>query len=228
MLFTLMLVCAAAMTLPPLPYSSNSLYPFLSEHALTVHYLGHHAAYLNNLNNAVDSLRSAPETKHLAKQGIDWLLLHLDELPTEYRVIVANQGGGFVNHDFFWQSMRPYGTGPRSPLETTMRELIKSFGSWEAAQAKFSLEASRVFGSGWVWLCWDIRDASLEIRITSNQETPFSDVNVVPVLTLDIWEHSYYIDYERDRNSYITRFWEVVDWARVESRLLDVLVSDEL
>lgn len=215
---------AQNLPVPPLPYSYSSLVPFISEHALRVHHLGHHASYTSQLNAVLEHLRWNPELKHLAKMGVDELLHNLELVPEEYRQDARRAGGGFVNHDLFWNVLSPWGGHPPTQESDTIQErrlatvIDKSFGSFEDMQYAFSNAASMFSGSGWAFLYYDHEEASLDIVVTENNNTPAMNPKTTPILVLDLWEHAYYLDYENRKDVYITNFWGSVDWARVSTR----------
>jgi len=196
--------------LPELTFHYNSLEPYIDSTTMYVHYNSHHAAYANNLNKALEKY---PE---LYKKDALELLKNLNELPTEIKTAVRNNGGGYYNHNFFWSILAPAGTANMSPrLE---KKIIKSFGKVDDFKAEFEKAATSRFGSGWVWL---IKDNSGKLRIisTPNQDNPLmpdAEVKGTPVLTLDVWEHAYYLKYQSKRAAYAKAFWNVVNWKEVE------------
>jgi len=196
--------------LPELTFHYNSLEPYIDSATMYIHYNSHHATYVNNFNKA---LEKHPE---LYKKDALELLKNLNELPTEIQTAVRNNGGGYYNHNFFWSILAPAGTASMSPkLE---KKIIKNFGKVDDFKAEFEKAATGRFGSGWVWL---IRDDSGKLRIisTPNQDNPLmpmAEVKGTPVLTLDVWEHAYYLKYQSKRAAYAKAFWNVVNWKEVE------------
>ena len=199
-----------AFELPPLPYEFNKLEPFIDAQTVEIHYTKHHATYLKNLNTALEKY---PE---LGNRSIETLLKDLDKLPDDIRTAVRNNGGGTLNHSFFWRMMGPKAGGQPSGK---LAEAIKgTFGSFEQFKEKFSAAAMGRFGSGWAWLVKD-GPGKLDIASTANQDTPLSD-GKSPLLALDVWEHAYYLKYQNRRAEYVAAWWNVVNWPEVERRLL--------
>jgi Fe-Mn family superoxide dismutase len=191
-----------AFQLPELPYSKDALAPHISAETLEYHYGKHHAGYVTKLNAAVEGTPKAE--------------MSLEE------VIKTSEGGLFNNaaqvwnHTFYWNSLSPDGGGePTGDLATMITD---SFGSFADFKEKFSAAAATQFGSGWAWL---VKNASgkLEIMATANAETPLSVDGVTPLLTCDVWEHAYYVDYRNARPKYIESFWNLVNWNFVEENL---------
>eukprot|EP00742_Colponemidia_sp_Colp-10_P002398 GILJ01002556.1.p1 GENE.GILJ01002556.1~~GILJ01002556.1.p1 ORF type:complete len:241 (+),score=35.15 GILJ01002556.1:35-757(+) len=219
----LLVACVLGQDLPvpPLPYDYNALEPFIDEPTMRVHHLGHHAAYAKKLSVALEELRRNPETKQLAKSGIDNILRHLDQVPSSLRNTVRNQGGGYVNHDLFWKIMSPNPAKiNREPQGQLKKAIDHTFGSFEMFKQQFIKAASSVFGSGWAWLLVDQSNNSLQITATANQDTPASVEHQVPILGLDVWEHAYYLFYQNKRDEYISNWWYVVNWPQVEQNYI--------
>ena len=198
-------------TLPPLPYAYDALEPYIDKATMEFHHDKHHAAYVANLNKA---LESAPE---LSGKTLEELLANgLAAVPESIRTAVRNHGGGTINHDLFWNIMGPNTGGPPSG---NLAEALKSvFGGYDQFKEKFSAAAMGRFGSGWAWL---VKDAAgkLDISSTANQDSPISE-GKTPLLTLDVWEHAYYLKYQNRRAEYIGAWWNVVNWPEVEKRFL--------
>jgi len=194
----------------PLPYKYSALEPYIDSTTMYIHFNNHHATYCANLNKALEKY---PE---LYKKSVIELIQGLNDLPADIQTAVRNQGGGFYNHSLFWTMMAPAGTAPLSPkLEKILTE---NFGSVDAFKIEFEKAAASRFGSGWAWL---IKDPSGKLRIisTANQDSPLlpmAEVKGKPVLTLDVWEHAYYLKYQSKRAAYIKAFWNVVNWTEVE------------
>ena len=203
-------ICLGQFKLPALQFKYNALEPFIDSTTMRIHYSFHHAAYTTNLNKALEKY---PE---LYKKDILELIQNLNELPADIQTAVRNNGGGFYNHSFFWTMLAPAGTANMSPkLE---KKLIDSFGSINAFKAEFEKAAVNRFGSGWAWL---IKDSSGKLRVisTPNQDNslmPMAEVKGKPVLTLDVWEHAYYLKYQNKRIAYVKAFWNIVNWTQVE------------
>jgi len=208
---------AQNLPLPPIPYDYNALEPHIDEATMRLHHLSHHKTYTDKLNGALEKLRADPEHKYLAKMGIDALLQHLDAVPPPLRKTVQNAGGGYVNHDFFFNSMSPSGGGDliEGPLATGLGQ---AFGNVDRFKQAFSLAALEVFGSGWAWLVWDSKAKALTVTATANQDTPAMQPGMVPLLGLDVWEHAYYLRHQSRRKDYVADFWEVVNWSEVARR----------
>ncbi len=203
--------------LPPLPYEYDALEPHIDTATMRVHHLKHHQTYTDKLNAALSKLRSDPEKKHLAKMGIDALLQHLDDVPEALRGAIRNAGGGYVNHDLFFNCMAPNGGG--EPQDEGLLAALKgAFGSLDAFKQSFTLAALEVFGSGWAWLAYDVAADALLITSTANQDTPAMQAGMLPILGLDVWEHAYYLKHQANRKAYIEAFWNVVNWPEVEQR----------
>ena len=198
-------------TLPPLPYGFDALEPFIDKTTMEIHHGKHHAAYIANVNKA---LESAPD---LAGKSLEQLLANNAALaPEAIRTAVRNNGGGHLNHSMFWTIMGPNAGGAPSGK---VGEAIKSaFGGFDQFKEKFSAAAMGRFGSGWAWL---VKDAAgkLDISSTANQDSPVSE-GKTPLLTLDVWEHAYYLKYQNRRAEYISAWWNVVNWKEVEKRFL--------
>ena len=190
----------------PLPYAFDALVPSIDAETMQLHHDKHYGAYTKNLN---DALAKAPELK---SKSIEELLANTKSLPQEVRKAIRNNGGGYYNHSLFWRMITPERNGqPQGDLAAAIN---KGFGSLDEFKAKFSKEASSVFGSGWAWLIVTPK-GDLEITSTPNQDSPIMDVAETagkPVLGLDVWEHAYYLKYKNVRADYIKNWWEIVNW----------------
>jgi Fe-Mn family superoxide dismutase len=175
---------------------------------MEIHHDKHHATYTNNLNAALEGHPA------LQAQSIDELLRGIDALPQDIQTAVRNNGGGYANHNLFWQVMSPKGGG--SPSGALGDALNATFGSFDAFQSTFAEAATKRFGSGWAWLVVD-GDGKLHVYSTANQDSPLMSGHV-PILGLDVWEHAYYLHYQNRRPDYIKAFWNVVDWGAVAER----------
>ncbi len=192
--------------LPSLKYSYAALEPHIDARTMEIHHTKHHAAYTNNLNSAV-------ENTGMAGLSIEDLLKEISKHPAGVR----NNGGGFYNHNLFWEVMSPDGGG--EPSGKLLEAINSSFGSFDAFKEGFSKAAATRFGSGWAWLVK--QDSGLIISSTPNQDNPLmdvADVKGVPVLGLDVWEHAYYLNYQNRRPDYIAAFWNVINWDEVSRR----------
>ena len=193
-------------SLSPLPYAFDALEPFIDARTMEIHHDKHHAAYVTNLNKA---LESAPE---LAGKSIDALLANgLSAVPEPIRTVVRNNGGGHWNHSLFWDLMAKNAGG--DPVGQVADAIKAKFGGFDEFKAKFAAAGIGRFGSGWAWLVKS--GDGIEVLSTANQDTPVSD-GKKPVLALDVWEHAYYLHYQNRRPVYITAWWNVVDWKKVE------------
>lgn len=194
-------------SLPDLPYAPTALEPHIDARTMEIHHGKHHAAYVNNLNAAVQGTEN--EGKSLEE-----LLANVSKLSPAIR----NNGGGHWNHSMFWQIMSPMGGG--EPGGQLRAAIDQAFGSFDEFKKQFADAAVKRFGSGWAWLCAD--DAGgVFITSTPNQDNPLMDVaekKGAPLLGLDVWEHAYYLHYQNRRPDYITAWWNVVSWDEVARR----------
>ena len=193
--------------LPDLNYGFDSLEPHIDAKTMQIHHGKHHAGYTSKLNAAV-------EGTDLEGKSIEDLLSNLDLSNSAVR----NNGGGYYNHCLFWEIMSP--NGGVSPSGNLLAAIEKAFGSFDEFKAEFSKAAATRFGSGWAWLCAH-SDGSLEICSTANQDNPIMNgigCGGSPILGLDVWEHAYYLNYQNRRPDYISGFFNVIDWAKVEEK----------
>lgn len=197
--------------LPPLPYSFDALEPYIDRETMRIHYTKHHQGYVNKLNAA---LKDYPQVSD--KSLVD-LLTRTSQIPKAIRTAVINNGGGYWNHAFFWKVMTPNST--KVPVGETKKLIEKEFGSFEEFKNVFNKAALSVFGSGWAWLVLD--KGVLKVVTTANQDCPLSQ-GLVPLLTLDVWEHAYYLTYQNKRASYSDAWWHVVNWKQVEQNYQQV------
>jgi superoxide dismutase, Fe-Mn family len=184
---------------PPLPYALDALTPNFSKETLEYHYGKHHLAYYDNLNRLIES----SETQSLQGMTLEALI------KTSSPGALFNNAGQAWNHDFFWQCLTPDQDKHALPTELESA-LNESFGSLETFRENFTKAAIAQFGSGWAWLVKDA-DGQLSIETTSNAETPLQ-MGKTCLLTCDVWEHAYYIDYRNRRPDYLAAFWEIVNW----------------
>ena len=194
-----------AYTLPNLPYAFDALEPHIDAKTMEIHHGKHHAAYVNNVNNALASHAD------LAGKSIDELMRELSKVPEAIRTAVRNNGGGHSNHSMFWKLMKKGGGG--APKGELAAAIDKKFGGFDKFQEQFTNAGMTRFGSGWAWLSVDGKK-ELQLSSSANQDTPLSD-GVTPVLGLDVWEHAYYLNYQNRRPDYIKAWWNVVDWDAV-------------
>lgn len=195
--------------LPKLKYEYNALEPHIDEMTMNIHHSKHHAAYINNLNSALEKY---PE---LQEKSIEELLTSLELIPEEIRTIVRNNGGGHFNHSLFWNILGPNKGG--EPKGILLDKINEAFGSFENFKNEFNKAAATRFGSGWAWLVVD-KEGKLKVLSTANQDTPLSE-GFKPILGLDVWEHAYYLKYQNRRPDYISAWWNVIDWDIVSQNL---------
>jgi Fe-Mn family superoxide dismutase len=199
-----------AFTLPPLPFAPDALEPHIDKATMEIHHGKHHAAYVTNLNKA---LEQAPA---LAGKSIDELLSgNLQIVPEAIKTPVRNNGGGHHNHSLFWELLNPAGKPGAAPVGKLAEAMNSTFGAFDQFKEKFTAAATTRFGSGWAWLIK--KGGKLEIISLPNQDSPVMD-NAFPVMGLDVWEHSYYLKYQNRRPEYITAFWNVVNWKVADER----------
>jgi len=184
--------------LPELPYPKNGLAPHISEETLEYHYGKHHQAYVTNLNNLI--------------AGTEFENASLEDIIRKADGGIFNNGAQVFNHTFYWNCLSP--NGGDNPGGALAEAIDKSFGSFDAFKEIFSKTAVTTFGSGWAWLVKKA-DGSLDIISTSNAGNPIRD-DYTPLLTCDVWEHAYYVDYRNARPKYVEMFWNLVNWKFVE------------
>jgi Fe-Mn family superoxide dismutase len=190
--------------LPALPYDAAALEPYIDAQTMQIHHGKHHAAYTNNLNVALEKYPA------LLEKPADALLKDLNSVPEEIRTAVRNNGGGYVNHNMFWSIMAPKAGGePKGPLGDAIKSTFNSFDSFKD---QFQKAGMGRFGSGWAWLVAD--KGVLKITSTANQDSPLSE-GMTPLLTVDVWEHAYYLKYQNRRADYLAAWWNVVNWDAV-------------
>jgi Fe-Mn family superoxide dismutase len=194
--------------LPPLKFEFNALEPAIDARTMEIHHDKHHAAYVNNLNKA---LEASPE---LLGQPVEKLLREINRVPEAIRTAVRNNGGGHANHTMFWEVLTP--GGKKAPTGALLSDLENSFVSLDGFMEKFTTAATTRFGSGWAWLVLD-GTKKLQVYSSANQDSPLMDGHT-PLLALDVWEHAYYLNYQNRRPDYIKAFWTVVNWSFVEEQ----------
>lgn len=193
-------------TLPELPYAYDALEPYIDEHTMRIHHTKHHQTYVDKLNAAIEG------HDDLQQLSVVELVKQLGSVPEKIRTAVRNHGGGHVNHSFFWPLLKK-----GVSVDSDVAEAINSrFGEFQKFKEEFSTAAALLFGSGWTWLVVD--NGKLEIMTTPNQDSPLSQ-GKTPVLGLDVWEHAYYLKYQNRRPEYISAFFEVVNWEKVNENL---------
>jgi Fe-Mn family superoxide dismutase len=198
-----------AFELPPLPYDYNALEPHIDEQTMRIHHDKHHNTYVNNLNS---TLEGRPE----ADRSLEELLADLNSLDEDIRRSVRNNGGQHSNHSMFWEIMNPNGGG--EPTGDLASAIDSSFGSFENFQEQWSNVSApgALFGSGWTWLV-AAPDGSLSIETTQNGDSPLME-GKLPIIGIDLWEHSYYLKYQNARLQYVDAWWNVVDWEEANRR----------
>ncbi|MFC2130208.1 superoxide dismutase [Bacteroidota bacterium] len=187
--------------LPELPFAKDALKSVISEESFDYHHGKHHAAYVNNLNNLI--------------KGTDNEELNLENIIMKAEGGLFNNAAQHFNHSFFWNCLSPKGGG--APNGKILDEINNSFGSFDVFKEQFSKAAATLFGSGWTWLARNA-DNKLEIMQLSNAGTPIT-LDKKPILTIDVWEHAYYIDYRNARPQFIEKFWDIVNWDFANSQL---------
>ena len=193
---------------PPLPYGYDALEPHIDAQTMQLHHDKHHAAYVNNLNAA---LEKHPELQNRSPED---LVRDLNNVPEDIRTAVRNNGGGHVNHSMFWTIMGPNGGGdPTGPIADAINQ---AFGSFDALKQQFNDAGTKRFGSGWVWLCRG-DNGQLHIETTANQDNPLTEGHF-PVLGNDVWEHAYYLKYQNRRPEYLNAWWNTINWGAVNER----------
>jgi Fe-Mn family superoxide dismutase len=194
--------------LPKLPYPYDALEPHIDARTMEIHHSKHHAAYVNNLNTALEAHAA------LKDKAVEQLLADLNAVPEAVRMAVRNNGGGHANHTLFWATMGPGGGG--EPTGSLKGAIEKAFGGFSAFKDELSKAAMTRFGSGWAWLVLDSA-GKLKVLSTANQDSPVSD-GMKPVLMVDVWEHAYYLKYQNRRADYVAAWWNTVNWGEVNRR----------
>ena len=196
-----------AFELPSLPYAFDALEPYIDAQTMEIHHTKHHAAYVSNLNAA---LEKRPE---LAGRSLEDLVRDPNQLPEDIRTAVRNNGGGHYNHSIFWTLMTPNGGG--EPKGDLAGAISNAFGDFASFKNTFTQAAMTRFGSGWAWL--GLKGGNLAVISMPNQDAPLME-NLTPVLGIDVWEHAYYLKYQNRRAEYISNWWNVVNWEEVARR----------
>jgi len=197
-----------AHTLPPLPYDAAALEPHIDAQTMQIHHGKHHAAYVNNLNAALE--------KHadLQSKSAEDLIKNLSAVPDDVRTAVRNNGGGHVNHTMFWEIMGPGKGG--APTGKIGDAITGTFGSFDAFKEQMNKGGVGRFGSGWVWLVDN--GGKLAIESTANQDNPMMEGRY-PIFGIDVWEHAYYLKYQNRRPDYLGAWWNVINWDAVSKRI---------
>ena len=196
-----------ASSVPDLAYPFDALEPHIDARTMEIHHDKHHAAYVTNLNAAL-------EGTEWMDRPIDAVLSNLEILPADKQAAVRNNGGGHANHTLFWEIMGPDGGGePSGELGAAISD---TFGSFSDLQAQVNDAGAKRFGSGWSWLVWD--GTGLAVLSTPNQDSPVME-GKTPILGVDVWEHAYYLNYQNRRPDYVAAWWNVVNWDAVAAKL---------
>jgi len=189
-----------AYELPALPYAFDALEPHIDAQTMEIHHDKHHQAYVTNLNKAI-------EGTDLGNQSAEDLVKNLNSVPENIRTAVRNNGGGHVNHTFFWNLLTPGGSS--APTGSLAAAIDAELGGLEELKSKLNAAGAARFGSGWAWLVVD--GGKLAVVSTPNQDSPLTD-GQTPVLGVDVWEHAYYLKYQNRRPDYLAAFWNVINW----------------
>jgi Fe-Mn family superoxide dismutase len=197
-----------AFTVPPLPYDYAALEPHIDEATMRIHHDKHHAAYVNNLNAALEGHAD------LQAKTIEAILSNLEAVPDAIRMAVRNNGGGHYNHTIFWEMMTP--GGAQRPGGALGKAIDSTFGSFDTFKEHFTKAGTSRFGSGWAWLSMDA-SGRLTVESTPNQDTPLS-AGRKALLGCDVWEHAYYLKYQNRRPDYMAAWWNVVNWDVIAGR----------
>lgn len=200
--------------LPALPYAYDALEPYLDARTMEIHYSKHHQAYTNNLNALVPGHEAFFDDK-----TIEEILSNVEAIPEDIRQAVINQGGGYANHNFYWKTLSPNGGG--QPTGKLAQVIDETFGSFDNMKELVIKAAVTQFGSGWGWLVVN-PDKKLEVINTLNQNSPLSQ-GKIPLLTIDVWEHAYYLKYQNRRPEFVDVIWHVMNWDEIEHRFEEAI-----
>ncbi|MBE9012627.1 superoxide dismutase [Pseudanabaenaceae cyanobacterium LEGE 13415] len=197
-----------AFELKPLPYGYDALEPYIDATTMQLHHDKHHAAYVNNLNAAIEKYSD------LQSKSVEELVTNLDQVPEDVRMAVRNNAGGHVNHTMFWEIMGSNGGG--EPNGAIAEAINNSFGSFDAFKQQFNDAGTKRFGSGWVWL---VRSSQGDLKVVStpNQDNPMTEGHT-PIMGNDVWEHAYYLKYQNRRPEYLNAWWNVLNWEEINRR----------
>ncbi len=199
-------------SLPPLAYAYDALEPHFDARTMEIHHSKHHQTYVNNLNNAVAEAG-------IVDMPVEQLISQLEKMPESARTALRNNGGGHANHALFWTILSPEGGQPTGEIAEA---LVRDLGGFDSFKASFIKAAQTRFGSGWAWLTVG-RDGKLLVESSPNQDSPLmGDIanlsGGTPILTLDVWEHAYYLNYQNRRPDYIEAFFHIINWEEVDRR----------
>jgi superoxide dismutase, Fe-Mn family len=196
--------------LPKLPYAYNALEPYIDEATMKLHHDKHHQTYVDKLNAALEPFTG------LQKLKVEDLLKDLNKIPEAGRTAIKNHGGGVLNHNMWWTILKK-----DVPITKTMSDAInQDFDSFDNFKKQLTDSAMNRFGSGWAWVV--VNNGKMEILSTANQDTPLSE-GKIPILLIDVWEHSYYLLYNQRRADYVSAFFHVIDWQQVEKNYKEAL-----
>lgn len=194
-------------TLPELGYDYDALEPFIDARTMEIHHKKHHQAYIDKLNKALDKYPK------LQNRPVEELIRNLSMIPEDIRTAVQNHGGGHANHSFFWKILKK----DVEPSGEVLKAINKKFKGIDNFKEHFKDAATTLFGSGWVWLV--LNGKELEIVKTPNQDNPINQ-GKIPILGLDVWEHTYYLKYQNRRPEYVDAFFNVINWKQVNENFL--------
>jgi superoxide dismutase, Fe-Mn family len=195
--------------LPKLNYAYDALEPFIDQKTMEIHHSKHHQAYINNLNAALDKYPNL-------NLSLEEMLANLSLVPEDIRVAVQNNGGGTYNHNLFWELLKI--NNGETPKGALLEAINKAFGSFDQFKEVFGNAAKTRFGSGWAWLMVT-PNKELKVVSTANQDVPFNVGK--PILTIDVWEHAYYLNYQNRRPDYVSAFFNVINWNKVSELYLN-------
>lgn len=207
--------------LPKLNYEYNALEPHFDTQTMEIHHTKHHQTYVDNLNKAMDTLKEESadlynelheRTAMDENKGLEFILQNLDRLPDSVKTAIRNNGGGHLNHSFFWQTLAA--DAQNQPEGELAKAIDSQFCNLDNFKEQFKAAALGRFGSGWAWLVKN-KAGGLEIVSTANQDSPVSD-GLTPIIGLDVWEHAYYLKYQNRRADFVDAYWSVLDWAVAE------------
>ena len=197
-----------------LDYATDALEPWIDQITIETHHGKHHATYTKNFNDLV-------EKAGLTGKSAEEILAHLDTVDASLRQGLKNQGGGYYNHNLYFEMFSP--NPAKAPTGKLADAINKKFGSLEACKEEISKLATAQFGSGWAWLSTD-KSGVLTVSKTDNQDNPISEgTGMIPLIAFDVWEHAYYLKYKNLRPDYINAFWEVLDWGKVSARYEEII-----
>jgi len=200
-----------AFQLPPLPYPNDALEPNIDAKTMEIHHDKHHAAYVNNLNAAIEG------NADLGTMSAEDLIKNLSKVPEDKRTAVRNNGGGHVNHTMFWEIMGPNGGG--QPSGALSAAIDRDLGGFDAMKEAVNKAGAGRFGSGWAWVV--VKDGRLAVMSTPNQDNPMMDGSGTPIMVVDVCEHAYYLKYQNRRPDYLSAWWNTVNWDAVAKRYTD-------